>query len=146
MKRIFTVLLLASIVLVSCKKEYAKEIVVEKLAETSSSWNGDALPSYATGKPKVTVLKITIPPKTKLKWHKHLVINSGILLKGALKVVDESGEELFLNEGDVIVELVNTYHYGINEQDVPAEIVVFYSGTVGVPITVLKDDSTHEGH
>ena len=106
MKRIFTVLLLASLVLVSCKKEYSKEIVVEKLAETSSSWNGDALPSYAIGKPKVTVLKITIPPKTKLKWHKHLVINSGILLKGALKVVDEAGEELFLNEGDVIVELV----------------------------------------
>jgi len=46
MKRIFNVLLLVSIVLVSCKKEGSKEIVVEKLAETSASWNGDTLPSY----------------------------------------------------------------------------------------------------
>lgn len=130
----------------SCKKEYTKDIIVEKLSETSSSWNGDELPAYGTGKPKITVLKITIPPKAKLAWHKHLVINSGLLLKGNLKVIDETGDVLFLKEGDVIVELVNKYHYGINESDKPAVIVVFYSGNVGVPITVLKDDKNVHSH
>lgn len=131
---------------ISCKKDFKNEILVETLAETSVSWNGDALPAYGAGKPKLTVLKITIPPKTKLKWHKHLVINSGILLSGALKVIDENEEILFLKEGDVIVELVNKYHYGMNEGDIPAEIVVFYSGTEGIPITVLKEGTDTNSH
>lgn len=120
-----------------------EEIKVEELVASSLSWNGDALPNYHEGTPKVTILKITIPPKTKLKWHKHLVINAGILLKGQLSVFDEKGNVLKLEAGDTLVELVNTYHYGENFGDVPAEIVVFYAGTEGVPITVLKNGQAH---
>lgn len=121
----------------SCAVSKVNEIQVVKLAETSKSWNGDELPNYPKGKPKITVLKITIPPKTKLHKHYHPVINSGIVLKGVLKVVDENKNILILKEGDVIVELVNKIHYGINEGTKPVEIVVFYSGTVDLPITVL---------
>lgn len=124
----------------SCAVSKVKEIQVVKLVETSKSWNGDALPNYPKGKPKITVLKITIPPKTKLHKHYHPVINSGILLKGELKVIDINNNELILKEGDVIVELVNKIHYGINEGRKPVEIVVFYSGTVDLPITVLTKD------
>ncbi len=140
-----SILIIVSLLFFACAKKYPTEIVVEKLTETSQSWNGDSLPNYLKGTPKVTVMKFTIPPKTKMKWHKHLVINSGIVLKGELTVVDEDKNVLELREGDVIVELVNKYHYGHNKGDTPVEIVVFYSGTVGVPITVLKD-SSEEGH
>ena len=133
----FTICLL---VLTSCGASKIKEIQVVKLAETSKSWNGDELPNYPKGKPKVTVLKITIPPKTKLHKHYHPVINSGILLKGELKVVDINDNVLILKEGDVIVELVNKIHYGINEGNKPVEIVVFYAGTVDIPITVLAKE------
>jgi quercetin dioxygenase-like cupin family protein len=126
-----------AVLLSSCVVSKVKEIQVVKLAETSQSWNGDDLPNYPQGKPKITVLKITIPPKTKLHKHYHPVINSGIVLKGALKVVDINNNILILKEGDVIVELVNKIHYGINEGEKPAEIVVFYAGTVDLPITVL---------
>jgi quercetin dioxygenase-like cupin family protein len=139
MKKLGLIVAIVSMIVASCQEKHSTKIVVENLAETTKSWNGDLLLNYGEGQPKITVLKITIPPKTKLKWHKHLVINSGILLKGALKVVDENEDVLYLKEGDVIVELVNKYHYGINESDLPAEIVVFYAGTEGVPITVLKD-------
>ena len=133
----FTICLL---VLTSCGASKIKEIQVLKLAETSKSWNGDELPNYPKGKPKVTVLKITIPPKTKLHKHYHPVINSGILLKGELKVVDVNNNVLILKEGDVIVELVNKIHYGINEKNKPVEIVVFYAGAVDIPITVLAKE------
>jgi hypothetical protein len=33
---------------------------VQELVKTSTVWNGDALPSYPTGSPQVTLLKITI--------------------------------------------------------------------------------------
>ena len=132
--------LLVILFLTSCAASKVTAIKVEKLAETSKSWNGDDLPNYPTGKPKITVLKITIPPKTKLHKHYHPVINSGIVLKGTLKVVDINENVLILKEGDVIVELVNKIHYGINEGKNPVEIVVFYAGTKDLPITVLAKE------
>lgn len=128
------------LVLSSCAVKKAQHIEIVKLAETTKSWNGDALPAYPEGTPKVTVLKITIPPKTTLHKHFHPVINSGILLKGELTVVDIDNKVLKLKAGDVIVELVNKVHYGINEGSKPAEIVVFYSGTEDLPITVVEKE------
>ena len=50
------------------------------------------------------------------------------------------GKTLHLSAGDPpIVEVVNTLYYGINQGSVPAEIIVFYAGTVGTPITVVKE-------
>jgi len=128
------------LLLSSCVAAKVKEVHVVTLAETSKAWNGDDVPNYPEGKPKITVLKITIPPKTKLHKHYHPVINSGIVLKGELKVVDINNNVLILKQGDVIVELVNKIHYGINEGKKPVEIVVFYAGTVDVPITVLAKE------
>lgn len=138
MKQKFAITFLIVMLLSSCAVKKTQVIEVVKLAETTKSWNGDTLPNYPTGNPKITVLKITIPPKTKLHKHYHPVINTGILQKGELKVVDIDGNILNLKAGDVIVELVNKIHYGINEGKKPAEIVVFYAGTEDLPITVLE--------
>jgi quercetin dioxygenase-like cupin family protein len=108
------------------------------LAKTSSSWNGRDLPDYPDGKPEVTILRIIIPPGTELPIHKHPVINAGVLWKGQLTVVTEAGERLHLRAGDAIVEVVNTWHYGKNEGDEPAELIVFYAGVQGTPLSVLK--------
>lgn len=116
----------------------ANGVTVDTLAKTSSSWDGSDLPKYAKGEPEITILKITIPPKVQLALHKHPVINAGVLLKGQLTVVSEDKETLHLKAGDAIVELVNKWHYGKNDGDEPAEIIVFYAGTRGGPITVKK--------
>jgi len=109
------------------------------LIEASKSWNGDDLPQYPNGKPKITILKITVPPYSKLSIHKHLVINAGILTKGELTVVDEQNNTLHLKAGDALVELVNTCHFGENNGDLPAEIIVFYAGTEDLPITINEN-------
>jgi len=109
------------------------------LIEASKSWNGDDLPQYPSGKPKITILKITVPPYSKLSIHKHLVINAGILTKGELTVVDEQNNTLHLKAGDALVELVNTCHFGENNGDLPAEIIVFYAGTEDLPITINEN-------
>lgn len=138
MKNSILLLCLLSLLFHNCGGAKHQGIEVVKLTETSKSWNGDKLPAYPKGQPQVTVLKITIPPKTKLHKHYHPVINSGIMLKGKLKVVDVDNNILFLKKGDVIVELVNKVHYGINETNKPVEIVVFYAGTEELPITVIE--------
>lgn len=116
---------------------------IEVLAKTSSSWDGSNLPDYSKGKAEVTILRITIPPKVRLPLHKHPVINAGVLLKGELTVVAEDNQTLHLKAGDSIVELVDRWHYGINEGSEPAEIIVFYAGIHGTPITVTQHGDNH---
>lgn len=135
---------LAILFLLAFKHKDTPKIEAVTLIETNKSWNGADLPHYPEGKPKITVLKITIPPHSKLNIHKHLVINAGVLTKGELTVVDEQNNTLTLKAGEALVELVDTYHYGENKGDTPAEIIVFYAGTEGTPITVTKNDEMRD--
>ena len=112
--------------------------VVRELIKTSQSWDGKVLPAYPQGQPEITILRITIPPGTRLDTHTHPVINAGVLISGQLTVVTTEGKMLYLKSGDPIVEVVNTLHYGINQGDTPAEIIVFYAGTLEKPITVVE--------
>jgi quercetin dioxygenase-like cupin family protein len=112
--------------------------VVQQLVKSSQSWNGAFLPVYPQGQPEITILRIGIPVGARLETHSHPVINSGVLISGELTVVTADGKTLHLKAGDPIVEVMNTWHYGINEGKVPAEIIVFYAGAVGTPITVVK--------
>ncbi len=109
---------------------------VETLAQSTSSWDGAELPAYPEGQPEITLLRITVPPGTRLPMHHHPVINAGVLLSGELTVVSEAGETLHLRAGDPIIELVDTPHYGRNDGSEPAEIIVFYAGVVDHPVTV----------
>lgn len=136
-----TLFLLSFLVLLSgsiSAKEKPKKSNVEELAKTTLSWDGNKLPSYATGTPEITILKITIEPHQKLALHTHPVINAGVLLTGELTVITENEDVLNLKAGEALVEVVNTWHYGINKGDEPAEILVFYAGVEGEPITIKK--------
>jgi quercetin dioxygenase-like cupin family protein len=112
------------------------DAVSNVVSKSTSSWDGKALPEYDKGAPEITVLRITIPPGALLPIHKHRVINAGVLLAGELTVVTDEGKTLHLKADDGIVEVVNTWHYGKNEGDKPAVIIVFYAGIAGMPITV----------
>jgi quercetin dioxygenase-like cupin family protein len=111
-------------------------VVVEQLAKSSKSWDGETLPAYPKGQPEVTILRIKIPAGAKLEIHNHPVINAGVLIAGELTVVTEDNKTNHLKAGDSIVELVNKKHYGKNEGTQTAEIIVFYAGEVNKPITV----------
>lgn len=138
--RTFTLILLLSFLFSSCKeKEKTPSLPTsELLSESFLSWNGDSLPAYPLGKPKISIVKVTIPPHSELPHHYHPVINAGVLLKGELTVIDVDGNVLEMKAGDPIIEIVNTIHYGKNNGDEPAEILVFYAGAQGMEI-VVKD-------
>lgn len=113
-------------------------VQVDVLAKASLSWDGNHLPEYPNGLPEITILRIKIPPGVQLPRHKHPVINAGLLLSGELTVITEDDKTLHLKAGESIVEVVNKGHYGKNEGNMMAEIVVFYVGTLNAPITVEK--------
>jgi len=112
----------------------------EILISSDLSWNGTKIPDYPEGKPKISILKITIPPGSSLPKHIHPVINAGVLIKGELFVEDEFGNQLNMKAGDPIIEVVNTLHYGENRGTIPAEIIVFYAGSEGLTITKIMEE------
>lgn len=140
MKKLLTLFSLIALLLIACNSNNSTELEVTTLAKTTKSWNGAALPNYPEGTPEITILKIVIPPKTALKRHKHPVINAGVLTKGELTVISETNDTLHLKAGEPIVELVNTWHYGKNDSDEPAEIIIFYAGIEKTPITIIKNE------
>lgn len=138
--RTFAAFSTLTILLLSCGKveKISQSPVSELIAESHISWNGDSLPAYPSGKPKISIVKVTIPPHSELPNHYHPVINAGVLLKGELTVIDKKGNVLEMKAGDPIIEVVNTIHYGINKGDEAAEILVFYAGADELGI-VVKD-------
>ena len=115
-----------------------KQVKVEQLLKTSQSWDGTDLPAYPYAEPEITMLKVTIPVGVTLDMHKHLVINAAYMLRGHLKVISATGDELELKAGDTIAEMVNSWHQGMNIGAEPVEIVVFYAGAKGTALTVKQ--------
>lgn len=110
-------------------------VVTTRLAETSRSWNGLPLPAYPAGAPRVTILRVTIPPQAKLEMHRHAVVNAGVVLRGELTVVAADGRTHTFAAGEAVVEMVNAAHYGENRGDEEVELVMFYAGAEGVPLS-----------
>jgi len=119
----------------------SESVHVETLVTSSHSWDGKLLPSYQSGQPEVTILRITVEPGVELPWHTHPVINAGVMIKGKLTVITKSGERLELAAGDTIVEVIGEIHRGINSGSEPAEIIVFYAGTTK---TALSEKAPNE--
>ncbi len=119
-------------------------VVVEVLTKTTKSWGGSLLPPYTDGQPEVTILRITIAPNAQVPWHKHPVINAAVMLTGELTVVMEGDKKTYLNAGDAIVEVVDQWHYGINEGAEPVELIVFYAGVAGVPLSIHRTTAEHQ--
>ena len=97
----------------------------ERIAASSSSWNGEPLLAYPAGRPLVSLLRILIPPRARLEEHFHPVVNAGVVLRGELTVVAGNGTERTFRPGEGIVEMVGTLHYGENRGDDEVELVMF---------------------
>lgn len=112
---------------------------VEVLEKSTLSWNGSTLPSYASGQPQLSVVRVTIPEGGALPMHEHPFATAGVLLQGELEVHTPEGKSRRIMAGEGVIELVNQPHYGANVGQGPAVILVVYAGIEGQPVTVLVD-------
>lgn len=138
MKRSLYGLVILSLCTASPSPAVTDGVEAEILVQENRSWNGAPLPPYPQGEPEVSIIRIRIPPGSELPMHLHPVINAGVLLQGKLTVVTEAGDRLYLQAGDPIIEVVNQWHYGKNEGDRTAEIMVFYAGIKDQPLTIKQ--------
>ena len=114
----------------------ATEISSTELLRTSKSWNGENLPDYPQGKPELVAMKYVIPAGLKLDWHHHVAMNHGVLVQGELTIIGLDGQIKTLHEGDVVVEMVDSVHYGENRGTKPVVLYMFYVSQEGMPLSV----------
>ncbi|UII71906.1 cupin domain-containing protein [Pseudomonas sp. HN11] len=113
----------------------ATQIEKEVLLERSESWDGAPYKAYPSGPPQITLIRLKIPAHTQLPWHTHPMPNAAYIVSGELTVeARSSGVTRTLRQGQTLAEMVGTEHRGITG-DTPVELLVFYAGTPGMPLS-----------
>lgn len=110
----------------------------EPLLETTTDWQGGKL-AYPAGDAKVTSIILRMEGEEPAPFHCHPVPTMGYVLSGEAEVETRDGRTLRLKQGDALVEVMRTVHRG-RAIGGPVEIVVFYAGAEGVPVTVRPED------
>ena len=108
------------------------------LLKTTQTWDNTEYKKLKIKKPEATVLKITINVNEELPMHKHDLVNIAYVKKGTLTVITDDNKEITIHEGEVLPELIGKYHYGKNTGKEPVELIVFYLGQKGTPLSVNK--------
>ena len=133
-------LLVATFAIILVNKASAREsnqpaVQMQILLTASSSWDGEPYDAYPSGQPEISILKITIPPRTKLAWHSHPMPNAAYIVTGELTIErKKDGKRRHFTAGQALPETVGTLHRGISGNE-PVVLIVFYAGSRGVPLT-----------
>ena len=125
-------------IMIICTTNLSYSAEKEVLLKTTSTWDNAEYKKLKIKKPEVTVLKIVINVDEKLPIHKHDLVNIAYVKKGTLTVITDDNKEITLHEGEVLPELIGKYHYGKNAGNEPVELIVFYIGEKGTPLSVNK--------
>ena len=131
-------LIVVLFVMVLCVTNPTYSAQKKVLLKTTSTWDNAEYKKLKIKKPEVTVLKITIKVGEELPMHKHDLVNIAYVKKGTLTVITDENKEITLQEGEVLPELIGKYHYGKNTGKKPVELIVFYIGEKGTPLSVNK--------
>ena len=132
---IFIVLVVSSFLVAAQSPAYEKASV-ETLLVTTQTWDGNPIGWYPYGTPEVSILKITVPSGVQLAVHKHPIPLVAYMLSGELSVETENGTTAIFKAGDPIVEVINTWHFGMSTGETDAVLVAFYMGVTRLPNTI----------
>lgn len=131
-----TLMLLGSFLLAgtAIAKE-APAIESRVLLKATSSWDGTPYKAYPTGQPELSIVNIKIPPNSALQWHQHPMPNAVYLASGQLEIqIQNTDKTIQLKAGDTLAEVEHIIHRGVTG-DSHAELIVFYAGTPGMPLS-----------
>lgn len=119
----------------TARENRQRAVKSEALLRTASSWDGEPYKSYPSGQPQLSILKITLAPRTELEWHSHPMPNAAYIVSGELTLERKrDGKKQHFASGQAVSETVDTFHRGVAGNE-PVVLIVFYAGSPGVPLT-----------
>jgi quercetin dioxygenase-like cupin family protein len=93
------------------------------------------------GPVQVSFSTYTIAPGAKLPVHRHPYPRYGYVLDGQITVTDtQTGEARTFGKGEVILEMVDRWHFGENRGSTPMQLLVIDQAPAGAPTTVLQQN------
>lgn len=134
--RVFLIIIFINTTGINVSASDYEGIKITNIKRSSVASNGQRIEYLKTDKPEVTVVVVEIPYKGETGWHFHPVPVYAYVLSGYITVEMDNGEQYTFNEGDSIIEVINTPHNGRNTGKVAVKLVVFYAGEQGSPTTV----------
>lgn len=133
-----TKLIITFFIMILCTTISSYSSEKEVLLKTTNTWDNTEYKKLKIKKPEVSVLKIVINVNEELPMHKHDLVNIAYVKKGTLTVITDDNKEITIHEGEVLPELIGKYHYGKNTGNEAIELIVFYIGEKGTPLSVNK--------
>jgi quercetin dioxygenase-like cupin family protein len=101
------------------------------LATTDKTITGQTI--TAPEHPTVISNVITFQPGDKTVVHKHPWPHYGYMLEGTLTITNtETGQAFDLKQGEFLVEMQNTAHFGENRGQVPVKILIVDTVPAGI--------------
>ena len=112
-------------------------VEVKPVARTDTTITGQ--PIVVPEKPDVLVSIATFPPGARLPEHTHPYPHYVYVLQGVLTVINTDARKTFrVKAGDFVVEMQNTWHYGVNEGKVPVKLLVVDQVPAGVKSNMVR--------
>lgn len=100
----------------------APKVQIAPVARTNVTVTGQ--PIIVPSRPDVIVSIATFPPGSRLPEHRHPFPHYVYVLDGVLTVVNTSTHKTFeAKAGEFVVEMQDTWHFGINNGTVPVRLL-----------------------
>jgi quercetin dioxygenase-like cupin family protein len=134
MMRMIAAVVIASALFSAQAAKAPGPVHAKTLLQTDKAWDGTTYAAYPKGSPKLSVLEITIPPRTTMDWHRHPIPNVAYVMSGEIKVEKQDGQTAHFTKGQLIPETVGAWHRGVTG-DRAVELLVFYAGASDLPLS-----------
>jgi quercetin dioxygenase-like cupin family protein len=114
----------------------APKVTIEKLGTLTTTVTGQ--PIVVPPNPDVIASIGTFPPGSRLPEHKHPYPHLVYVMEGTLTVINtETGKSFDVHAGDFVAEMMNTWHYGVNNGTVPVKLFVIDEVPHGTPSNLV---------
>lgn len=139
MRKLVSFTIVASLVLIqAAHADDANAVVVRQIMSATRTASGQPI-ILPRAEARVSVSEYTIPQGTTLPVHKHPFPRFAYVLEGTLSVTDEdTGQTFVYKQGEMIVEVVNQWHFGTNVGPSPVRLLVIDEVEGNRSNTILK--------
>jgi quercetin dioxygenase-like cupin family protein len=132
MKPSAVVYAVAFVLALSNSPVWAEEHVkITKLLQGSETLEGQKIAYPPSDKAEMTALMVEVAPGAEIGLHMHPVPLVVYVMEGTLDVDVSGGGKHKIEAGKAFLEVVNTWHNGINRTDKPVKFLVVFAGEKG---------------
>ena len=114
-------------------------IAIKEMLSTTQTVAGQ--PIEVPENPKLNVSTYTIAPGAKLPIHKHPYPRYAYVLSGTIDVIlVDTHQTLHFKQGDFFAEIIDGWHFGVNNGSVPVKLLVIDQVPQNVESNTVKQD------